>query len=206
LQQITAKRRDYNLPTYNLFIDYKKAYDNVDREILWKILTDNGIPTNIIATIQSLYKNIKICIKLLNHKMSKILNLNKGVRQGCGLSPTLFNLSITQLTREWKSITTTGFKICNNKTLKTMLYADDQIILAKTDKLQIAANTLNEIARKYSMKTSTTKTQSMAVCGKNMQRAKIVIDDTIIVQVTDFMYLGNMISEFKIDITIKILR
>jgi hypothetical protein len=55
------------------------------------------------------------------------------------------------------------------------------------------------------MKISTIK-QSMAICGKNIQRAKIVIGDTVIEEVADFMYLGNMISEFKTDITIRIHR
>jgi hypothetical protein len=44
----------------------------------------------------------------------------------------------------------------------------------------------------------------MAICGKNLQRSKIVIGDTINEQVTEFMYVGNMISEFKTDITTKI--
>jgi hypothetical protein len=46
----------------------------------------------------------------------------------------------------------------------------------------------------------------MAVCGKNIQRAKIVIDDIIIEEVTDIIYLGNTISEFKTDITTNIHR
>jgi hypothetical protein len=46
----------------------------------------------------------------------------------------------------------------------------------------------------------------VAICGKNIQRAKIVIDGTIIEQVTDFIYLGNIISEFKTAITTKIHR
>jgi hypothetical protein len=86
-----------------------------------------------------------------------------------------------------------------------MLYADDQMILAKTeDEMQVAAHTLNKIARKYSMKISTTKTKSVAVCGKNIQRAKTVINYIIIEQVTDFTYLGNTISAFKTDITKRI--
>ena len=69
LQEIMDKRRESNLPTYILFIDYEKAYDDVNREMSWKILTDKGIPTNIIAAFQSLYKNTKICIKLPNHEL-----------------------------------------------------------------------------------------------------------------------------------------
>jgi hypothetical protein len=44
----------------------------------------------------------------------------------------------------------------------------------------------------------------MVICSKNVQRAKIVIGDTVIEEVADFMYLGNMISEFKTYITIRI--
>lgn len=189
LQQIIATQREYSLPTYILFIDYEKAYINVNWEMLWKLVTDNGVSINITAATQSLYKNTKICTKLPNHKLSKILNINKGVRQGCGLSPTLFNTYRNQLVQDWKSTTTTGFKICNNKILTTMLYADNKMIIAKTeDELQIAANTLNKTARKYKMKISTTKTKSVvAICGKNIQRVKTIIDDTIIEQVTDYV-------------------
>jgi hypothetical protein len=51
---------------------------------------------------------------------------------------------------------------------------------------------------------STDKTKSMAICGKNIHKVKIVIDDTNIEQVTDFICLGNVISKFKTDITTKI--
>jgi hypothetical protein len=111
-----------------------------------------------LEQIKDYVKNRKICIKLPNHKRSKILDINKGVREGCELSPTLFNIYRNQLIREWKFTTTTGFKICNNKILKTMIYTDDQMILAKTeDELQITANTLNKIPRKCNMEISTAK-------------------------------------------------
>jgi hypothetical protein len=88
-------RSEYNLLTYILFIYYAKEHDNVNREMLRKTLTNNGTPTNITAEIQSLYKTTKTCIKLPNHELSKILNINKGVRQGCGLSPTLTYTKMT---------------------------------------------------------------------------------------------------------------
>ena len=56
---------------------------------------------------------------------------------------------------------------------------------------------LNLIARKYKMTISSTKTKSMAMWGNHIQRVKIVINDNIIEQVTDFKYLGYRISEFK---------
>jgi len=63
------------------------------------------------------------------------------------------------------------------------------------DDLQTVANHLNLTARKYKMTTSSTKTKSMAMWGNRIQRVRIVINDNIIQQVTDFKYLSYRISE-----------
>jgi len=70
--------------------------------------------------------------------------------------------------------------------------------------LQKMAYQLNLIARKFKMTISSTKTKSMAMCGNNIQRVKIVIDDKIIEQVTEFKYLGYCISEYKRDLEDKL--
>jgi hypothetical protein len=57
----------------------------------------------------------------------------------------------------------------------------------------MAANELNKIAKKYDMKISSSKTNSIGVCGKNTQRVKIEIEGKIIEQVYNFNYLGNLI-------------
>jgi len=62
---------------------------------------------------------------------------------------------------------------------------------------------LNLIARKYKMTISSTKTKSMAMWGNHIQRVKIGINDNIIEQVTDFKYLGYLISEHKSDLEVK---
>jgi len=81
--------------------------------------------------------------------------------------------------------------------VNTILYADDQILMATSeDDLQTVAHRLNLIARKYKMAIYSTKTKSMAMWGNRIQRVKIVINDNIIEQVTDFKYLGYRISEY----------
>jgi hypothetical protein len=67
------------------------------------------------------------------------------------------------------------------------------------DDLQTVAYHLNLIPRKYKMTICSTKTKSMAMWGNHIQRVKIVINDNVIEQVTDFKYLGYCISEFKSD-------
>jgi len=91
------------------------------------------------------------------------------------------------------------------KILNTILYADEQILMATSeDELQTMAHQLNLIAIKYKMTISSTKTKSMAVCGNCVQRVKIVINVNIIEQVTDFKYLGYRISEYSSDLEDKL--
>ena len=68
-----------------------------------------------------------------------------------------------------------------------ILYADDQILMATSeDYLQTMAYHLNLTAREYKMTIPSTKTKAMTMWGNHIQRVKIVINDNIIEQVTDF--------------------
>ena len=138
--------------------------------------------------------NTKVRIKL-NDGISELIHINKEVRQGCGLSPVLFNIYTNKFIQEFKRVIKKGIQLNNRKLVNTILYADDQILITTSeDELQIMAYHLNLIARKYKMTASSTKTKSMAMWGNHIQRVKIVINDNIIEQVTDFKYLGYRIS------------
>jgi len=62
VQQIMEKRKERNLQLFLLFIDYEKAYDNVNRDKLWEMM-DNKIPNYLLNTIKCIYRNTKIRIK-----------------------------------------------------------------------------------------------------------------------------------------------
>ena len=93
VQQIIVKRKEHNLPLFLLFIEYKKAYDNINREKLWEMM-NNNIPNYLLNTIKRIYRNMKVRIKF-NDGISEPIHINKGVIQGCGLSLVLFNMFIT---------------------------------------------------------------------------------------------------------------
>jgi len=102
VQQIIEKRKAYNLPLFLLFIDYEKAYDNVNRDKLWE-MKDNKIPNYFLNTIKCIYRNTKVRMKF-NDGISEPIYINKGVRQGCGLSPVLFNIYINKIIQEFKIV------------------------------------------------------------------------------------------------------
>ena len=89
LKLLTEKRREFNLETHLLFIDYEKAFDNVTRRILFNVLKSKHIPDTSVKAIVDIYTQNKILVKF-NNKLSKRVEINKGVRQGCPLSSTLF--------------------------------------------------------------------------------------------------------------------
>ena len=203
VQQIIEKIKEHNLPLFLLFIDYEKAYDNVNRDKLWEMMA-NKIPNYLLNTVKCIYRNTTVRIKF-NDGISEPIHINKGVRQGCGLSPVLFNIYINKIIQEFKIVIKKSVQLNNRKLVNTILYADDQILMAiSEDDVQTMAYHLNLIARKYKMTISSIKTKSMAMWGNNIQRVKIVISDNIVEQVTDFKYLGYCISEFKSDLEDKL--
>jgi retron-type reverse transcriptase len=125
MQQIIEKRKEHNLPLFLIFIDYEKAYDNVNRDRQWEMM-DNKIPNYLLNTLKCIYRKTKVVIKF-SDDISEPIQINKGVRQGCVLSPALFNIYIIAILQEFKTVIKKGIQLNNRKLINTILYADDQI-------------------------------------------------------------------------------
>ena len=119
----------------------------------------------------------------------------------------LFNIYINKIIQGFKTVIKKGIQLNNRKLVNTILYADDQILMATSeDDLETKAYRLNLTARKHKMTISSTKTKATAMWGNHIQRVKIVINPSIIEQVTDlkYAYLGYYISEYKSDLEDKL--
>jgi hypothetical protein len=103
LEQIIGKRKEHNLPLLILFIDYEKIHDNVNRDILWKIM-ENKIPNSLLKRIKFIYRNTKVSIKFSGDPISETVQINEGLREGCGLSQILFNVCINKILQEFKMV------------------------------------------------------------------------------------------------------
>ena len=76
---------------YLCFIDYAKAFDCVDHNQLWKILKEMGIPDHLTCLLRNLFAGQEATVRT-GHGTTDWFQIGKGVRQGCILSPCLFNL------------------------------------------------------------------------------------------------------------------
>ena len=88
---ITEKAREFQKYIYFCFIDYAKAFDCVDHHKLGKILQGMGIPDHLTCPLRNLYAGQEATFTT-GHGTTDRFQIGKRVRQGCILSPCLFNL------------------------------------------------------------------------------------------------------------------
>ena len=85
------KAREFQNGIYFCFIDYAKAFDCVDHNILWKILKEMGIPEYQTCLLRNLYAGQEATVRT-GHETMDWFQIGKRVCQDCILSPCLFNL------------------------------------------------------------------------------------------------------------------
>jgi len=109
--------------TFACFIDLRKAFDCINRDLLWQKLEQRyRIGGHFLAALKSLYERVD-CAVNINHSLSNWFEVGCGVKQGCILSPTLFALFVDDLVQalndEEKGV------VFGDSMLTALLYADD---------------------------------------------------------------------------------
>ena len=83
---------------YMCFVDLQKAYDTVDRTLLWQVLTRIGVPSQMIAVVRQFHDGLRACVRPDGGVCSDWFEVEKGLRQGRVLSSLLFNIFAAVLT------------------------------------------------------------------------------------------------------------
>ena len=128
----SLKNREFQKNIYFWFIDYAKAFDCVDHNKLWKILKETGLPDHLTCLFRNLYAGQEVTVRT-GHGTTDWFQIAKGVRQGCILSPCLFNLYAEYIM--WNSgldETQAGIKIAGSN-INDLRYADDITLMAQSE-------------------------------------------------------------------------
>ncbi|XP_062715888.1 uncharacterized protein LOC134291753 [Aedes albopictus] len=141
IRQVLQKCREYNVPTHHLFIDFKSAYDTIDREQLWQIMHEYGFPDKLIRLNKATMDRV-MCVVRVSGTLSSPFESRRGLRQGDGLSCLLFNIALEGVIRR-AGINTSGTIF--TKSVQLLGFADDIDIIAR--KFETMAETYIRLKR-----------------------------------------------------------
>lgn len=174
----------------------EKAFDKVSWEKLFEILKKAGLKYKDRRIIRALYKEEIAVIRCGNaEEQAKI---KSGVRQGCSLSPILFNCYIQFALEEMREVlqNTRGVRIQGRK-IDMIRYADDIALIADSEEELIETiTTMKDILSTYNMKLNVNKTKIMVITKEEAQsQINVTLDGDKIKNVRSFPYLGSRITQ-----------
>ena len=184
-----------NKRLYGCFVDFSKAFDSVPRDILLDKLKKHGINGNVFDIIQTIYLEDTVSIKIDN-KHSPSFKTNVGVRQGCVLSPILFNLFLADLQPVLDQYGE-NVHIDENISTSCLLWADDILILSESvDGLQQKLNALQGYCDINKLSVNTKKTQCMIFnrTGRLLKNHAFTYKNTRLECVREYKYLGFIVT------------
>ena len=127
---VIEKAREFQKKIY-FSIDYAKAFDCSDHNKLWKILQETGIPDHLTCLLRNLYADQEATVRT-GHGTTDWFQTGKGVRQGCVLSPCLFNFYTEYITRNaGLDEVPAGIKIAG-RNINNLRYTDDTTLMAES--------------------------------------------------------------------------
>ena len=188
---------------YCCFIDYKKAFDTINRTALWEKLLKNEINGKILTVIVNMYQNAKSCVKQQTLK-SGIFACNMGVRQGENLSPLLFSIFLNDfaetLSKKFSGLTELHSlsRTLGNEDIElfinmyVLLYADDTLVFAESpEELKSAMHEVSVYCKTWGLSINRDKTQVIIFSrGKVSTKYDFKIGEIDITTSSEYCYLG----------------
>ena len=201
---VLRNRKALGKDTFLCFIDYQKAFDSVDRNLLLYKLHKIGITGNMYKAISSLYSNPRSRIILQDYS-TDYFDCPIGVKQGDCLSPTLFSIFINDLSFEIRN-SNTGINIdiediagnIDTTVLNILLYADDIVLFAENEEdLQSLLFIVQVWCEKWRLQVNLAKTNILHIRSKRKMQSKFVFifNNRPVIYCKFYKYLGCYINE-----------
>ena len=186
--QVSSYAIAHNMPLYKAYIDLTKAYDTVDRDLLWEVLSRQGVPPRLLALIRQFHVGAQAAVRI-DGALSRQFELRRGLKQGSILSPLLFNVFLGTIIKALRTqfaqdpdagialkVNSLGRRLIPSdirdensilRYLYEILYADDcQIIGSTPEGLQRMLDLLVEALEAFGLEISIKKTKIMIVRRK----------------------------------------
>jgi hypothetical protein len=191
LQEMSAAREEKLLIGC---LDLEKAYDCVNRLKLFEVMEDMGIDKTVLRVIKASYQQNVVCFVLGDHRTGWV-QATSGVRQGCPLSPTLFNI----YTKDVATVLENHpdgmiWRVEDARRIGGLLYADDIALTANSqDGMERILKDVLEVFEEYGMKLSEEKSKIVELVGE-VDGEQWIIEGKKIKKTEEVKYLGVKIK------------
>ena len=190
MARIIEKARTFQKNIYFCFIDYAKAFDCEDHNKLWKIMKEMGIPDHLICLLRNLDAGQEATVRT-GHGTTDWFHIGKGVRQGCILSPCLFNFYAKHIMRNAGLQEAQAEIQIARRNLNNLRYTDDTTLMAESEEeLKSLLMKVEVESEKVGLKLNIQKTKIMASGSITSWE----IDGKTVETATDFIFWGSNIT------------
>ena len=202
-EKFVAKGRD----VYWAFMDLEKAYDRVDREAMWQVLRVYGVGGRLLRAVQSFYVESRACVRN-GSEVSDWFPVKVGLRQGCVMSPWLFNVYMDGVVREvnvrasGRGVSVLGVNgaVCQ---VSQLLFADDTALVADSEEnLRKLVAEFGRVCERRKLKVNIAKSKVMK-CSRRVDDdddgggggINVCLNGEKLEEVSEFKYLGSHVAD-----------
>ena len=182
---------------YVCFVDYRKAFDSVNRDVLWKVLSTYGINGRLLQMLKAIYSDVICCVKG-NEGYSDSFACGKGLKQGCKMSPVIFSLLVNYVAKYVIRNGKHGVQLMPDvATVYLLLFADDIALMSDTVVgLQNQVNNLKQASDVIGLEVNVQKTKIVIFRngGYIARHEKWFLGRQEIEIVNEFKYLGVLFT------------
>jgi hypothetical protein len=196
IRQIIQKSHAMNRETDHLFIDFKAAYDSINREELWILLAEFGFPNKMTRLLKATLEEVTNCVKI-EGSLSDTFETEIGLRQGDGISTMLFNIALEGTIRR-SGVVRSGTIF--TKSVQLLAFADDiDIIGSSVNAVKEAFLDLEKEANRVGLRINEDKTKFLMVSAsdrtKDLVGTHLSVGDKRFEVVSEFTYLGVQVND-----------
>ena len=180
------------MAVHQLFIDFKKAYDSVRREVLYNILIEFGIPMKLVRIIKMCLNETYGIVRVGKH-LSDVFRISNDFKQGGALWPLLFNFALEYVIRR-NQVNQDGLNLSGKYQL--MVYADVNILGRSVHAVKENAEALVVASKEIGLEVNDDKTKYMVMSqDQNAGQSHIIkIDNISFERVEEFRYMGTTLT------------
>ena len=184
------KFQKFKSPLYCVFVDFKKAFDYVNRGKLLHKCYQIGVSTKVIKYLESVYRNVYGVVQAGPQRTTKPFDSFDGVRQGENISSLLFSIYINDISQFLSLNGATELQVGLLKFI-VLLFADDLAIFCKTAKgLQRKLNLLHEFCLQWDLKANELKTKVMVFGKRSKSEPTWFLNGVKLEIVETYSYIG----------------